>query len=264
MLLALVLVFSLIPGVVIAEGEEHVHCLCGANTVKNTVCEECDSEAKVWTGVNKLPTTSGYYYLTESISDEKAVVNGTHVNLCLHGKTVTSKTGIKLAYVAGGGSLKLTDCSEEPGTLTGVTKEPVVQVANNSTFSMYGGKITGNTASSIDGVVRLDYGTTAVNGGTFVMYGGEISGNTVKRGTIYAALKNGVKPCVTRILGGTITSQGAVDISATNDAILEATGKTSNAGLIAKASATANNVHMHSSCFVCFSLNHCMPYIVKS
>ena len=34
MLLALVLVFSLLPGVAIAEGEEHVHCLCGATKTK--------------------------------------------------------------------------------------------------------------------------------------------------------------------------------------------------------------------------------------
>ena len=209
MVLALVLVFSLLPGVVIAEGEEHVHCLCGVNTEKGTVCEECDSEAVVWTGTNKLPTTNGNYYLTESISDEKAVINGTHVSLCLHGKTVTSKTGIKLAYVAGGGSLKLTDCSENPGTLTGVTSEPVVQVARGSVFNMYGGKISGNTASNVEGVVKMDYGTASVNGGTFNMYGGEISGNTVKRGTIYAALKTGVKPCIIRILGGTITGNHA-------------------------------------------------------
>ena len=39
MLLALVLMFSLLPSVVIAEGEEHIHCLCGANTVKDTVCD---------------------------------------------------------------------------------------------------------------------------------------------------------------------------------------------------------------------------------
>lgn len=215
MLLALVLVFSLLPSVVIAEGEEHVHCLCGANKTKGTTCAECHSEAVAWEATNTLPETNGYYYLTESFQDEKAVINGQHVNLCLHSQTVTSTTGIKLAYVAGNGSLTVTDCTETPGNLTGVTSDFVVQVARGSVFNMYGGKISGNTASNIEGVVRLDRGTASVNGGAFHMYGGEISGNTVKRGTVNAALYNNVKPCVIRILGGTITGNHATGTSLT-------------------------------------------------
>ena len=214
MLLALVLVFSLLPGVAIAEGEEHVHCLCGATKTKGETCTECKSEAVVWDATNTLPETGGHYYLTESIKDEKAVINGQHVYLCLHSQTVTSTTGIKLAYVAGNGSLTVTDCAEKPGTLTGVTSDYVVQVARGSAFVMYGGKISGNTASSVEGVIRLDRGTATVNGGAFTMYGGEISGNTVKRGTISPALYNDVKPCAIRILGGTITGNHAAGATA--------------------------------------------------
>ena len=217
MLLALVLVFSLLPSVVIAEGEEHVHCLCGADKTKGTVCAECGSEAVVWDATSSMPNTTGHYYLSGPVTAEKVIINNSqNVAVCLHGNTITSTTGNKIAYIAGGATLTITDCAEVQGSLTGCTKDNTLHVANKSTLNLYGGKITGNNAPTIEGTIKLDQGTATVNSATFNMYGGEISGNTVKRGTIYTTMTNvNHKPHTVRILGGTITGNHAVGTSKT-------------------------------------------------
>ena len=197
--------------------EAHVHCLCGATTAMGETCTSCGTEAVIWTGVESLPKESGYYYLTGNVSTGAVIPNaGADIKLCLHGRNITSAAGKKIWYVNNGTSLAVTDCAEAPGVITGCKNECAVQVAPNSAFSLYGGKLAGITSVN-DGVILLEKGNTTTPGGTFTMYGGEISGNTVNRGTITMANATGQDMnAIVRIWGGIITGNHATGTSVNN------------------------------------------------
>ncbi len=212
MLLALVLVFSLLPSVVIAEGEEHVHCLCGANKTKGTTCAECHSEAVVWTPTDTMPangTGDRYFYLTKAVKTTEVDYTGGHTAICLHGQQL-SPTGARVAEVYSGSAvLTITDCDgdETKGTITGANHGSygaVFRVSAGCTLNLYNGWITGNTSTN-DGIICVNQGTSTAIGGTFNMYGGKISNNTMRRGAVYTELSPGTPDPVVRILGGEIT-----------------------------------------------------------
>ena len=225
MLLALVLVFSLVPGTVIAEGGEHVHCLCGKETAKGAVCPSCGSEAVVWTATSTMPTASGHYYLTGPVSAGAQFLNGgEQISLCLHGQTVTSAAGKKFLYLNKNNVYNITDCtasvegdSYTAGKLTGTTGVDTygstIRINAGCALNWYGGILTGNTASD-SGIIYVDGSSSAsVSGGSFTMYGGQISGNTCQRGTVYGVSTGTNKPVI-RILGGTITGNTATGTDA--------------------------------------------------
>ena len=225
MLLALVLVFSLVPGTVIAEGGEHVHCLCGKETAKGAVCPSCGSEAVVWTATSTMPTASGHYYLTGPVSAGAQFLNGgEQISLCLHGQTVTSAAGKKFLYLNKNNVYNITDCTATgvgesylAGKLTGTTGVDTygstIRINAGCALNWYGGILTGNTASD-SGIIYVDGSSSAsVSGGSFTMYGGQISGNTCQRGTVYGVSTGTNKPVI-RILGGTITGNTATGTDA--------------------------------------------------
>ena len=110
-LLALVLVFSLVPGVAIAEGEEHIHCPCGKETTEGTVCADCGEKAVAWTATATMPTTSGNYYLTADVNASAQFLNDVNISLCLHGKTVKSAAGKKFIYLNKNVTYSISDCT---------------------------------------------------------------------------------------------------------------------------------------------------------
>ena len=128
-LLALVLVFSLLPGVVIAEDDAHIHCLCGQTTQKDTLCAQCGEKAVAWIASSTMPTESGNYYLTGPVSaGAQFLNNGEKISLCLHGQTVTSAAGKKFLYLNKQNVYNITDCTATTqgdqyiaGKLTGTT-----------------------------------------------------------------------------------------------------------------------------------------------
>ena len=134
----------------------------------------------------KLP--AGTYYLLEGAEHSSTlwislpiVIDG-EVTICLNGKTIQSTGAGAVFRVTGSGKLTLTDCSDKGKVQHfGVTDDdPIgsgVEVENGGTFNMYGGKITGNTAT-------LQGGGVCVTGarGTFNMYGGTITKNTANHG----------------------------------------------------------------------------------
>lgn len=121
-----------------------------------------------WDKTDALPT-SGSYYLTQAVnvSGMTTVSQGSTLNLCLNGQTVTYTGGSDCIFQVNG-ELNLYDESGKNGTITG-GKNGGVHVAGG-TFTMYGGSITGNTAQNGGGVY--------VENGAFNMYGGSITGNT--------------------------------------------------------------------------------------
>ena len=222
---------------VLAEG--HVH------TAHLTTCTDsgCTGHENLqylpWTDPNSLPT-SGNYYLDVDVTTktQPKLTTGT-LNLCLNGKTVTI---VQRFDISGDAVANITDCSAEPGTITGATGtvfymtgdaskksyvnfyNGIITGCNRSTFhasvaylqsgatlNMYGGEITGNT---VGGNGTNDYGGTIyLNNakGTFNMYGGKITGNTAvkasgKGGNGAAVFSNGG---TVNILGGEISGNTA-------------------------------------------------------
>ena len=220
-LLALALMLSLLPSVVIAEGEEpHIHCLCGSNKTKGTVCSECGSEAVEWTGITALPANDrdGYYYLTDTITKTTARDFSHNVAFCLNGHNIET-VGEGCMGIKNGGVVSITDCDgdDTKGLITGTTAKATLPVLAGSTLKLYGGTISGNTngTSTGAGTVWLQNGTATTDGGAFYMYGGKIVGNTTKRGAVFAEFPTATtKPAIIQILGGEITGNTGTNTAA--------------------------------------------------
>ena len=127
--------------------------------------------------------SGGKYFLTANVDlgtlgKDITISSGT-VYLCLNGYTLTG-TGSSSVITLSGGTLILYDCDgDNSGKITGgnASVGGGVRLNSGSTFTMYGGTITGNSATSGGGGVRV-YGS----GSTFTMSGGTISGNTADYG----------------------------------------------------------------------------------
>ena len=196
----------------------HEHCICGGDTCTG-VGHTCDEKVtfKAWSGASgKLPTESGYYYLTDNmtLTTEWEPSEGSNIVLCLNGKTITAKVGTQdsasLTHdsidIRKGVTVSVTDCvgtgtisrstyyqravnvwggtfNLYGGKITGFKVDSTsgggVGIASNGIFNMYGGAITKNTSSYGGGGVHVGYFNS--DAGTFNMYGGSITGNTSSR-----------------------------------------------------------------------------------
>ena len=153
------------------EGETHSHPICGD--------KDCTTHGKeTWTAVSALSEikVAGKYYLTQDVTltDTWKPAN---VFLCLNGHKITGADGkavIELSIAA----FTLTDC-KGTGKITHASGGTGCGVyINGGTFNMYGGSITGNTAT--DGKGRG--GVYVTSGGAFKMFGGSITGNKATDG----------------------------------------------------------------------------------
>ena len=146
--------------------------------------------------------SAGYYYLVSDVdlSSDITISSGT-VYLNLNGYTITG-TGKDSVITVSGGTLILCDSSEEEsGVITGGKASYGGGIdVSNGTLTMYGGTISGNTASINGGGVR-------VHDGTFSMYGGTISGNTA------SSYGGGVRVYNSTFTmnGGTVSDNSAID-----------------------------------------------------
>ena len=140
---------------------DHTHCICGGN---GDVNGHDHDTAVTWTAATSLPDSAGSYYLTQSVSGNWTVPEG-DVNLCLNGQTINGKI-----TVGSGATLTLTDCSDT-GKLQGSRSGSGVSI-NGGTFNLYEGTITG----FVNGV-EIGSHNTIKTGSSFTMYGGAITGN---------------------------------------------------------------------------------------
>lgn len=135
------------------------------------------STADALTAIN----AAGNYYLTNNIEISTTWQPVTGVVLCLNGKSITEKGQLTAIVVPENSTFTLCDCTT--GTGQGkITHENAVgrgvYMMEGSTFTMYGGNITGNVVHAGDG------GGVYVKGGsTFNMSGGSITGNTARKVT---------------------------------------------------------------------------------
>ena len=187
-LLTIAVCLSMMPaGVWAAEAGTHTaHCVCGGNGDVNG--HEHDT-AVTWTTADSLPGSAGSYYLTKSVSGDWTVPKG-KVNLCLNGQTINGKI-----TVGSGATLTLTDC-------TGNGKVQGEVTVNGGKFELYDGTITGGVQVGIKGG---SYQT----GSAFTMYGGSISGNTATGGVFLVGTTNQKDPPNFTMHGGTISNNTA-------------------------------------------------------
>ena len=189
----------------------HSHCVCGK--------DNCADHGGVqtwtaWTSTNSLPTTAGYYYLTNDVAVSGATSPATGVYLCLNGHDITNSATSSVIKLGNNVTFTLTDCctdtvryatdpngdgvyetvvSEEPSSgkyfaitggafIGGTSYDTGVLFASGSgsVLNMYGGCIVGHYDNHIAGAV-------GVMNGTFNMYGGIIGGcrNSQREAAIY-------------------------------------------------------------------------------
>ena len=165
---------------------DNSHPICGASCSdgahalpEGTKWQPVSSESEL----REKTKVEGYYYLTDNItltgSGSSSIWQpANNTVLCLNGKSIIMSTdrydtiivGSNFNYRSPTINFTLTDChtGEAQGKIThadGMTGNGVV-IYPNSTLTMYGGNICGNSTG------------VAVFGSTFRMYGGTISGNS--------------------------------------------------------------------------------------
>lgn len=214
---------------------DHTHCVCGGNGDVNG--HEHDT-AVTWTTADSLPDSAGNYYLTQSVSGSWTVPTG-EVNLCLNGQTISGSI-----TVGSGATLRLTDCTGKGNLQDGVS-------VNGGTLELYGGTIIGG--------VEVGQHSNPATGSSFTMYGGAISGNNKEGGSgggvflIGTTNSNITAPRFT-MHGGTISDNtaGASDGGGGGVYVGEKCSFTMDGGAITGNTATAGNgggiyIHMLST-----------------
>ena len=171
-----------------AQSGEHTHCVCGKDS-GTTVNGHTHNNSTAWTAADSLPGTAGSYYLTQSVSSDWTVPTG-EVNLCLNGQTINGKI-----TVGSGATLTLTDCSDS-GRVQGEV------LVNGGKLELYSGTITGGVQVGKKGA---DYQT----GSSFTMYGGAITGNEDYGGVFLVGTTNYIDPPSFTMHGGTISNNTA-------------------------------------------------------
>ena len=205
-----------------AQSGEHTHCVCGKDS-GTTVNGHTHNNSTAWTAADSLPGTAGSYYLTRSVSGSWAVPEG-EVNLCLNGQTINGKI-----TVGSGATLTLTDCSDS-GRVQGEV------LVNGGKLELYSGTITGGVQVGKKGA---DYQT----GSSFTMYGGAITGNEDYGGVFLVGTTNHIDPPSFTMHGGTISDNtaGASDGGGGGVYVGEKCSFTMDGGTITGNTATAGN-----------------------
>ena len=163
----------------VAEGETHIHYLCGGDECNKVGHTETDKVTfKAWEGTSALPKAVGNYYLMNDVTlSSEYWDHDNGVVLCLNGHTITVEAKDSGIIVGNGKTFTLCDCKDS-GKITHGTDSNGEKYdgrgvdVSQGTFNMYGGSITGNTENKGAGVSMYN--------GTFNMYGGSITGNEAK------------------------------------------------------------------------------------
>lgn len=223
LLLALALIVSCLPHVVLAEGtqDQQTEPEVTQETVVQEapvtghsdahICEDCSVESvqwQEWKDPNKLPTTTGHYYLTVDVKiSAYADVNGTNsVVLCLNGHTVDAQQKSCIYRVSGNAKVTITDCTAYTdaegnyvaGALTGGKEQDrgaIIHADNYACFQMFGGKLTNGLNTQTSSSTGYSGGAIHARGNaTVYLKDCEISGNhtTAEGGAICLRETNAV------------------------------------------------------------------------
>ena len=171
-------------------GTHTAHCVCGKDSSTTVKGHTTHSTNTAWKAADSLPNSAGSYYLTQSVSENWTVPTDGEVNLCLNGQTINGKI-----TVGSGATLTLTDCSDS-GRVQGEV------LVNGGKLELYSGTITGGVQVGKKGA---DYQT----GSSFTMYGGAITGNEDYGGVFLVGTTNHIDPPSFTMHGGTISNNTA-------------------------------------------------------
>ena len=207
-----------------AQSGVHTHCVCGKDSSTTVNGHTHNTGTTTWTATDALPSTAGSYYLTQSVSENWTVPTDGEVNLCLNGQTINGKI-----TVGSGATLTLTDCSDS-GRVQGEV------LVNGGKLELYSGTITGGVQVGKKGA---DYQT----GSSFTMYGGAITGNEDYGGVFLVGTTNHIDPPSFTMHGGTISDNtaGASDGGGGGVYVGEKCSFTMDGGTITGNTATAGN-----------------------
>ena len=207
-----------------AQSGVHTHCVCGKDSSTTVNGHTHNTGTTTWTATDALPSTAGSYYLTKSVSENWTVPTDGEVNLCLNGQTINGKI-----TVGSGATLTLTDCSDSGRVQGEVT-------VNGGKLELYSGTITGGVQVGKKGA---DYQT----GSSFTMYGGAITGNEDYGGVFLVGTTNHTDPPSFTMHGGTISDNtaGASDGGGGGVYVGEKCSFTMDGGTITGNTATAGN-----------------------
>ena len=208
--------------IIFYNGSLHLHPVCG------TDCAHTGSDAHddvLWKPISSLDeiTGNGSYYLKNEVELPYAWKCEYKVNLCLNGYGIT--------YVGGDGffgnlivendqTFALTDCNGSGAGHGVVTQKSGrgsgVFINGGAKFYLYGGDITGNTATSNGGGVFISM--SGDKSSDFYMYGGSITNNkavgsdsydVAEGGGVYISNVGGYS-CSFYMYGGTISGNATV------------------------------------------------------
>ena len=173
--MALALCLTLLPATALA-AEPHTHPICGKTCSHNSDTaphEDVSFGTALTSSTNKLfadgieveksgivyKLPAGSYYLADNITISCPVyVEIGTVNLCLNGHTITLQNSREAVFTINnsGATLNLTDCSKSETATIGHNVNPRENgggvSVTSGTFNMYGGTISGNTATKGGGV----------------------------------------------------------------------------------------------------------------
>ena len=148
-----------------------------------------------WTDGTALPTTAGYYYLTTDVTTTAQKTVSAEIHIDLRGHDITHKvqsgsTNTRVFHIGAGGSLTITDSTDNPGTvtrdlsnLTTAQKEAITNYgllvflsdeATTGSFTLYNGTLDATGMYTCGGAI------TSLNkqgaGSKIVIYGGTVKG----------------------------------------------------------------------------------------
>ena len=210
--------------------ETQTHCICGKThaSVGDHTTEQ-SVEWNAWDGTSAITYDSNntayvYLYADAERSSTLEIPTGYTLYLCLNGKKLSyaGSGNVSIFTVAENATLNITDCgtTARPGYVevdddgdTLLWHEGSGDGADDITYNLTGGLITGGTGTVISGTTRLGGAVYAQTGATVNLYGGNIAGNSAHYGGgIYG------EGCTMNIYGGSIVGNtvGGIELDSNN------------------------------------------------
>lgn len=200
MVLALVLVLSMVPAVVLAEDTQITKSPKAGSHADAGHSDDCGvtSGWQAWEKADSLPA-SGNWYLTKDVTlTAEHTVTGS-LNLCLNGYVVrqTADSRVMGTKDKTNMTVSICDCTayEEEGTyyagaITGgndltATGGGAIFARRGSMLHIYGGRITGNKTKTAGGAILSQAAGSGYAASNIYLHGGEFSNNQSINGTTY-------------------------------------------------------------------------------